>query len=177
MDHVPSDYAIGYTTLSWIVNSMNIQHSSVSDQHNSIRSWYSRVQTSQSTKHRWMLLCNKEFWIWIWIWIWTSCNYLQLRCAALLRAALQQAFTSCAALRCFQLVILHKSYHPFTHELRCAALRCASKNTLCVFTIWVITARCNQSQKTRRCCRRSKTSPLKILNCIEQINNLWCIAA
>ena len=51
-----------------------------------------------------------------------------------------------------------------------AALRCASKNTLRVFTIWVIPARCNQSQKTRRCCRRSKTSPLKILNnCIKQI--------
>ena len=81
-------------------------------------------------------------------------------------AALCCASTSFYELRCFLLVILHKSYHSFTHELRCA-----SKNTLCVFTIWVILARYNQSQKTRRCCRRSNTSPLKILNCIEQINN------
>ena len=61
----------------------------------------------------------------------TICSCAALRFYKLLRAAL----------RCFLLVILHKSYHSFTHELRCA-----SKNTLCVFTIWVILARCNQSQ-------------------------------
>ena len=52
----------------------------------------------------------------------TSCS-----CAALYRAALRFI-----ELRCFLLVILHKSYHSFTHELRCA-----SKNTIRVFTIWV----------------------------------------
>ena len=122
----------------------------------------------------------------------TSCSWLQLRCFALRFYELHCAAlffhagaTICrcaalrfykllpAALRCFLLVILHKSYHSFTH-----VLCCASKNTLCVFTIWVILARYNQSQKTRRCCRRSNTSPLKILNFVEQINNIiWCIAA
>ena len=75
----------------------------------------------------------------------TSCSCAALRafrsCAALhfflcwtqqVAAALCRAALLFVELRCFLLVILHKSYHSFTHELPCA-----SKNTIRVFTIWV----------------------------------------
>ena len=97
----------------------------------------------------------------------TSCNYSQLRCAAP-----RCPSASFYELRCFLLVILHKSYHSFTHELRCAA---RVKHALCFHHLGHTIALYNQSQKTCRCCRCSNTSPLKILNCIEQIINIWCM--
>ena len=74
-------------------------------------------------------------------------------CAALYRAALRFIELRCSLLRCFLLVILHKSYHSFTHKLCCA-----SKNTIRVFAIWVTLALYNQSQMICLICDPSELS-------------------